>query len=881
MGLVKSVIQAALVLTLVAGCAGVGVDPARDGQLRVVTTTGILADLVRNVAGGRATVSQLVPDGADPHSYEPSLRAIRDVAYADLAFSNYLLLEQHSIIRALDANLPASAQSVSIAEEAAKQGATILPLVEDRALDTLWLGMRVSGDGKRYGANRASEVDLQVVSVQGPGQASSYLTTTFGTPELGFSSHDGFDAASDYKHDTVSLPADAHQHMSWAFTKPGVYRVQFKARLRPVKGKNVEFKTATFTFAVGVDAAAVAKREGRVVLGPGHGDVSVDLEAGRITLVADKQASGQAWPSAAKTASANSASATPSPAASANTNPGASSASASASAAPSGASPAGRTSSASAPSPGGSASPTSSDGASPTSSDGASASSQSDVVVAGAAHVPGHIALDPQRVVVDVPTRTLAQVPQGYGFVGRAGTQTYILPQAVLGKHVHGEIDPHLWHDVHNAAAYVKVICAKLKQVDPAGASVYEANAARYLNQLAQLDTQVKSTLDTISEANRQLVTTNDAYAYLANAYGLKVAGFVAPNPASEPSLADRRKLAATIKDLHIKAVFLEPNLARTRSTLKVVASEAGVKVCPLYGDTLDNQAPTYQAMMRFNANSLARCLGGRPIANQAASSAKTPGASATPSAAGATTAPTSGTPGRAASPSAATSPGASATPSADPALEQNVAANEPTSQTPAVIEAGHVDLGPRLIGGKLTVSLRDDSAASPVWRDPNKTVLRVRDGALIQVPQGEDYKFLADSKRVYVLPQTQKTQLVWLGWNTQDPAVTKLIQGGVNMRIEQVKGPGRSWLILQEGTFGKPKVLADSAASAQDIWVDTNTHVHANWIFSKPGIYLVKVSFKATGVDGKTYQATTTLRFAVGDATSTTNALKAQPSGK
>lgn len=859
MGLVKSVIQAALVLTLVAGCAGVGVDPARDGQLRVVTTTGILADLVRNVAGGRATVSQLVPDGADPHSYEPSLRAIRDVAYADLAFSNYLLLEQHSIIRALDANLPASAQSVSIAEEAAKQGATILPLVEDRALDTLWLGMRVSGDGKRYGANRASEVDLQVVSVQGPGQASSYLTTTFGTPELGFSSHDGFDAASDYKHDTVSLPADAHQHMSWAFTKPGVYRVQFKARLRPVKGKNVEFKTATFTFAVGVDAAAVAKREGRVVLGPGHGDVSVDLEAGRITLVADKQASGQAWPSAAKTASAS----TPSPAASANTNPGASSASASASATPSGASPtASANSPSAAPSPGGSASPTP--------SDGASAPSQSDVVVAGAAHVPGHVALDPQRVVVDVPTRTLAQVPQGYGFVGRAGTQAYILPQAVLGKHVHGEIDPHLWHDVHNAAAYVKVICAKLKQVDPAGASVYEANAARYLNQLAQLDTQVKSTLDTISEANRQLVTTNDAYAYLANAYGLKVAGFVAPNPASEPSLADRRKLAATIKDLHIKAVFLEPNLARTRSTLKVVASEAGVKVCPLYGDTLDNQAPTYQAMMRFNANSLARCLGGRPIANQAASSAKTSG-----SANAGKGVPTSGATG------AATSPGASATPSADPALEQNVAANEPISQTPAVIEAGHVDLGPRLIGGKLTVSLRDDSAASPVWRDPNKTVLRVRDGALIQVPQGEDYKFLADSKRVYVLPQTQKTQLVWLGWNTQDPAVTKLIQGGVNMRIEQVKGPGRSWLILQEGTFGKPKVLADSAASAQDIWVDTNTHVHANWIFSKPGIYLVKVSFKATGVDGKTYQATTTLRFAVGDATSTTNALKAQPSGK
>ena len=36
----------------------------------------------------------LIPNGADPHSYEPSLRDVRDVAYARLAFTNGLLLEQ-------------------------------------------------------------------------------------------------------------------------------------------------------------------------------------------------------------------------------------------------------------------------------------------------------------------------------------------------------------------------------------------------------------------------------------------------------------------------------------------------------------------------------------------------------------------------------------------------------------------------------------------------------------------------------------------------------------------------------------------------------------------------------------------------------------------
>lgn len=57
----------ALTATL-AGCAP-SPDPASDGELRVVATTGILADLVRNVAGDRAHVTQMVPNGADPHSW--------------------------------------------------------------------------------------------------------------------------------------------------------------------------------------------------------------------------------------------------------------------------------------------------------------------------------------------------------------------------------------------------------------------------------------------------------------------------------------------------------------------------------------------------------------------------------------------------------------------------------------------------------------------------------------------------------------------------------------------------------------------------------------------------------------------------------------------
>ena len=534
---------AAATLALTAGVAGCAPapDPARDGELRVVATTGILADLVRNVAGDRAHVTQMVPNGADPHSWEPSLRTIRDVAYADVAFSNYLMLEEHALIRALDSNLPAGSRSVSVAEEAAKNGATILPLVEDRALDTPWLGMRVWGNGTDMGATRASQIDLTTTGVDGPGQAAAYLTTSFGQPEIAFASSDGFNAATGYDTDTAQLPADAHQHMSWAFTAPGVYRVHFRANLRTTPGATpTPVGEGTAVFAVGTPPEDIAAAEDRRVLSAGHADITVNLTTQRVELASDADAlSGDE---------------------------------------------------ASAPCVG--------------------ASSAGSVVASTME------CTDLDHVVIEVPTRALTTIPgeASFRFIGEPGTNVYMLPQAILGKHVHGDIDPHLWHDVHNAQAYVRVIRDSLISVDPAGEATYRTNAAAYLTRLDQLDATMASTIATIPSERRKLVTTNDAYAYLANAYGLTVAGFVAPNPSVEPSIADRIKLQATLSDSSIPAVFLEPNLARTRSTLRTAATDAGVDICPLYGDTLDDQAPTYIDMMQHNARSLARCLGGKEM---------------------------------------------------------------------------------------------------------------------------------------------------------------------------------------------------------------------------------------------------------------------------
>ena len=218
-----------------------------------------------------------------------------------------------------------------------------------------------------------------------------------------------------------------------------------------------------------------------------------------------------------------------------------------------------------------------------------------------------------------------------------------------------------------------------------------------------------------------------------------------------------------------------------------------------------------------------------------------------------------------------------------DPALDQTVAADEEASTESAVIDTGHVDIGPRMVDGQWSVALRDDSGAHPVWRDPDRTVLRVSDAALMAAPTGSDYAFMGAQagEQYYVVPQTQNPDVVWLGWNTQDPGVVSAIDRGATMRIGSVNGPGRTWMFLQDGTFGKPRLLVDGqSGQAQDVWVDASTHVHANWVFTAPGVYTAALIFSARTTDGQQLSASTTLRFAVGSQTSADEAFAAAPAG-
>ncbi len=82
----------ALVVLLLAGCNGT--EPKRDRYpIRIAATTGMVADLVRNVGGEQVAVTQLIGAGVDPHLYKASTADVRMLSNADLIFYSGTHLE--------------------------------------------------------------------------------------------------------------------------------------------------------------------------------------------------------------------------------------------------------------------------------------------------------------------------------------------------------------------------------------------------------------------------------------------------------------------------------------------------------------------------------------------------------------------------------------------------------------------------------------------------------------------------------------------------------------------------------------------------------------------------------------------------------------------
>ena len=145
----------------------------------------------------------------------------------------------------------------------------------------------------------------------------------------------------------------------------------------------------------------------------------------------------------------------------------------------------------------------------------------------------------------------------------------------------------------------------------PAQAAAITARAAAYTRQLAALDANVRARLANIPADQRRLVTSHDAFGYMADAWGLAMRAAQGWTSAGEASAADVARLIRQLRTQRVRALFVE-NISDPRLVQRI-AHEAGATLGgTLYSDALSppgGRADSYLKLMAYNADTLLAAL--------------------------------------------------------------------------------------------------------------------------------------------------------------------------------------------------------------------------------------------------------------------------------
>jgi manganese/iron transport system substrate-binding protein len=176
-------------------------------------------------------------------------------------------------------------------------------------------------------------------------------------------------------------------------------------------------------------------------------------------------------------------------------------------------------------------------------------------------------------------------------------------------------IDPHVWHNAQNGSKIAKIIATNLEKLVPDRAATYRQNTQKLTSEIGQLDTWIKSQINTIPAAKKVLFTTHDALGYYSKAYGIPVDALEGLSTEEKPNAARAKELIVKIGKARVPTIFAE--LTLNPKLITAIAKEANVKLAEreLYVDGLGEAASpgeTYQKMLIANTRTIVEGLGGK-----------------------------------------------------------------------------------------------------------------------------------------------------------------------------------------------------------------------------------------------------------------------------
>lgn len=167
-----------------------------------------------------------------------------------------------------------------------------------------------------------------------------------------------------------------------------------------------------------------------------------------------------------------------------------------------------------------------------------------------------------------------------------------------------GATDPHFWLDPTRLAKVAESFATTLSEQDPGNAATYEENAAALVADLDELDAEFEDVL--AGCRNKNLVTSHNAFGYLAQRYGMEQLGITGLTPEGEPSAGQLAEVTSFVEENDVPTIYFEtlvsPDVAET------VAAEAGAETAvldPLEGLSDDSEGSDYFEVMRSNLENL------------------------------------------------------------------------------------------------------------------------------------------------------------------------------------------------------------------------------------------------------------------------------------
>ena len=174
-----------------------------------------------------------------------------------------------------------------------------------------------------------------------------------------------------------------------------------------------------------------------------------------------------------------------------------------------------------------------------------------------------------------------------------------------------GKPNPHAWMSTKNALIYIENIREAFVKHDKENIETYNKNAAIYAKEIMALDGPFREKIESLSIENRWLVTSEGAFSYLAEDYGLKEAFLWPINADGQGTPQQVRKVIDLVRKNKIPAIFSESTVSSKPA--KQVARETGARYGGvLYVDSLtseDGKVPSYIDLLKVTLETIAEAL--------------------------------------------------------------------------------------------------------------------------------------------------------------------------------------------------------------------------------------------------------------------------------